>query len=128
VIPAEAPSPEVAEETSTQPSEGQEVWQTEDGTKGSKTDIDSIVSQMADLKCDSYSEEKSKDDFTDPIYSVKITGSKDYSLQIFAKDEEENNYPAVTSESPYVVFLPSWKAESLMKKAEVLVPKEDEGK
>ncbi|MCJ7579323.1 MAG: DUF4340 domain-containing protein, partial [Candidatus Aminicenantes bacterium] len=47
VIPAEAPSPEVAEETSTQPSEGQEVWQTEDGTKGSKTDIDSIVSQMA---------------------------------------------------------------------------------
>ncbi|MFC2166390.1 DUF4340 domain-containing protein [Acidobacteriota bacterium] len=128
MIPAEAPSLEATEETAAQPTEGQEAWQTEDGTTGSKTDIDSIVSQMADLKCDSYIEGKSKDDFTDPIYSVKITGGKDYILQIFAKSEDEDNYPAVTSESPYAVFLPSWKADSIMKKADVLVVKEDEGK
>ena len=128
MIPTEASSPEATEETAAQPAEGQEAWQTEDGTTGSKTDIDSIVSQMADLKCDSYIEGKSKDDFTDPIYSVKITGSKDYSLQIFAKDEEADSYPAITSESPYAVFLPSWKAESIMKKADVLVQKEDEEK
>jgi len=126
MIPAEAPSPEATEETTTQPAEGQEAWQTEDGTTGSKTDIDSIVSEMADLKCDSYIEGKSKDDFSDPIYSVKITGGKDYFLRIYAKEEDEDNYPAVSSESSYAVFLPSWKAETIMKKADVLVEKEDE--
>jgi hypothetical protein len=127
-IPAEAPSPEKAGEAAAQPAEGQEAWQTEDGIKGNKTDIDSIVSQLTDLKCDSFIEEKSKDDFADPIYSVKITGAKDYSLYIYAKDEEKDSYPAVTSETPYVVFLSSWKAENIMKKADALVEKKEEDK
>jgi len=128
MMPAEAPSPETAEEPAAQPAEGQEVWQTEDGTKGSKTDIDSIVSQLSDLKCDSFIEEKSKGDFTEPIYSVKITGSRDYLLQIYAKDEDEDKYPAVSSENPQVVFLATWNAENIMKKADVLVEKEEEEK
>jgi len=128
MLPAEAPSPETAEEPATQPAEGQEVWQTEDGTSGSKTEVDSILSQLSDLKCDSFIEDKSQDDFTEPIYSVKITGGKDYSIQIYAKDEDEDKYPAVTSETPYVVFLPSWNAENIMKKADVLVEKKEEGK
>lgn len=128
MMSAEAPSPETAEETAAQPAQAQEVWQTEDGTKGNKTDIDSIVSQLADLKCDSYIEEKSKDDFADPIYSIKITGGKDYSIKIFAKDEEADTYPAVTSETPYVFFLATWKAENIMKTADALVEKEEEEK
>ncbi len=128
MMPAEAPSPETAEEPATQPAEGQKAWQTEDGTKGSKTDLDSILSQLADLKCDSFIEDKSKDDFTEPIYSVKLTGGKGYSLQIYAKDEDEDKYPAVTSETPQVVFLATWNAENIMKKADVLVEKEEEEK
>jgi hypothetical protein len=128
MMPAESPSPETAEEPATQPAEGQEAWVTEDGTKGSKTDLDSILSQLSDLKCDSFIEDKSKDDFTEPIYSVKIIGGKDYSLLIYAKDEDEDKYPAVTSETPQVVFLMSWKAENIMKKADVLVEKEEEEK
>jgi hypothetical protein len=128
MIIAEAPSPEATEETATQPAEGQEVWQTEDGTTGSKTEIDSIVRLLADLKCDSYIEGKSKDDFVDPIYLVKITGSKDFTLQIYAKNEDEDMYPAVSSESPYAVFLPSWNAENIMKEADVLVEIEEEEK
>ncbi len=128
MMPAEAPSPETADEPAAQPAEGQEVWQTEDGTKGSKTDIDSIVSQLSDLKCDSFIEEKSKDDFTEPIYSIKITGSRDFLLQIYAKDEDEDKYPAFSSENPQVVFLATWNAENIMKKADVLVEKEEEEK
>ncbi len=126
MMPAEAPTPETAEEPAIQPAEGQEVWQTEDGTKGSKTDLDSILRQLADLKCDSFIEDKTKDDFTEPIYSVKITGGKGYSLKIYAKDEDEANYPAGSSENPQVVFRASWKAENIMKKADVLVEKEEE--
>jgi hypothetical protein len=128
MMPAESPSPETAEEPAIQPAAGQEAWQTEDGTKGSKTDLDSILSQLSDLKCDSFIEDKSKDDFAEPIYSVKIIGGKDYSLLIYAKDEDEDKYPAVTSETSQVVFLMSWKAENIMKKADVLVDKEEEEK
>ncbi len=127
MMPVEAPSPETEEEPAIQPAGGQEVWQTEDGIKGSKTDLDSILSQLSDLKCDSFIEDKSKDDFTEPIYSVKITGGKGYSIQIYAKDEDEDKYPAVTSETPHVVFLATWNAENIMKKADVLV-EEEEGK
>ncbi len=126
MIPVEDPSPETAEEPAIQPAAGQEAWVTEDGTKGSKTDLDSILSQLSDLECESFIEDKSKDDFADPIYSVTITGGKDYSLRIYAKNEDEDKYPAVTSETPYVVFLASWKAENIMKKADVLVEKEEE--
>lgn len=128
MMPVEAPSPETAEEPETQPAEGleEEAWQTEDGTKGSKTDLDSILSQLSDLECESFIEDKSKDDFADPIYSVTITGGKDYSLRIYAKNEDEDKYPAVFSENPQVVFLASWKAENIMKKADVLVEKEEE--
>ena len=125
---AVAPTPEMVEELATQPAEGQEVWTTEDGTKGNKTELDSIVSKMSDLKCDSFIEEKAKSDFADPIYSVRITGAKDYALQIYAKNEEEDKYPAVSSETPYVVFLTSWEAENIMKKADELVEQKEEEK
>ncbi len=128
IIPAEVPSPETAEEPATQPAEGQEAWVTGEGTKGNKTEIDSIISQMSDLKCDSFIEDKTVEDFAEAIYTVKITGGKDYSLQIYAKDEDEEKYPAVTSETPYVVFLTSWEAENIMKKADDLVEKEEEEK
>ncbi len=126
MMPVEAPSPQTAEEPAIQPAEGLQAWQTKDGAKGSKTDLDSILSQLADLECESFIEDKSKDDFADPIYSVTITGGKDYSLRIYAKNEDDDKYPAVTSETPYVVFLTSWKAENIMKKADVLVEKEEE--
>jgi len=66
MISVEAPAPETTEEPEAQPAEGQEAWITEDGIKGNKTDIDSIVSQMADLDCESFNEENSKDDFSGP--------------------------------------------------------------
>ena len=130
MLPVEAPSPspDPAAEPEIQPAEGleEEAWQTEDGVKGNKTELDSILSQLADLECESFMEDKSKDDFADPIYSVTIKGSKDYSLRIYAKNEDENLYPAVTSETPQVVFLTSWKTENIMKKADELVEKEEE--
>ena len=128
MLPAEVTPPDTEEEAVPQQAEGQEVWITEEGTKGSKTEIDSIVSQLSDLKCDSFIEEASKDDFKNPIYSVKITGGRDYSLQIYAKDEDEDKYPAVTSETPYVVYLATWNAENIMKEADELIEKEEEEK
>ena len=126
VLPSEALPSETEEEQPSQPAEDQQAWMTEEGIKGSKADIDSILSQLSDLSCDSFIEDKSVEEFTEPVYSIKITGSKDYSLQIFAKDEEADEYPTLSSETPYVFFLATWKAENIMKKPDELVEAEEE--
>jgi hypothetical protein len=122
--PAETDKEE--EEELTEPAEPEEVWETEEGTRAKKTAVDSILNQLSDLSCDEFIEDKSKEDFVDPICTVMLTGSKEFSLRIFAKDDEADKYPALSSENPYPFFLSTWKAESFMKKPEDLLEKEEE--
>jgi hypothetical protein len=107
------------------PAEPEEVWVTEEGSKAKKTEMDSILSQVSSLDCDEFIEDRTKDDFTEPIYSVILTGSKEFALQIFAKDEEADKYPALSSENPYPFFLSTWKAESIMKSLDEFLEEEE---
>ncbi|MBN1847517.1 MAG: DUF4340 domain-containing protein [Deltaproteobacteria bacterium] len=98
------------------------VWKTGTGEEKEKAKIDRIISDYANLKCDSYMEGKQKEDLIDPIYTIRLTGIKDYSLSIFAKTESEaNNYPAVSSENDYPFFLPEWRVKDIQKKADELM-------
>ena len=128
VVSAFPEAGEEEEEQQPQPAEEEEAWVTEDGVKGKKTEIDSIFNQLADLKCDDFIEDKTKDDLEEPIYSVSLTGTKDYTLQIYTKEEEAGKYPAFSSENPYLFFLTAWKAENIMKKAEDLLEEKEEDK
>jgi hypothetical protein len=126
IVPMEESPAEGEVQDQPETAQDEEGWVTEDGTKGKKTEIDTVLNQLTDLKCDSFIEGKSKEDFTAPVHTVSLTGSKEYVLQIFAKDEEEDKYPAISSESPYLFYLTAWKAENIMKKAEDLLDKETE--
>jgi len=108
------------------PAEPEEAWVTEEGNKAIKTEMDSILSQVSSLDCEDFIEDKTKGDFTEPIYSVILTGSKEFGLQIFAKDEEADKYPALSSENPYPFFLSTWKAESIMKKLDEFLEEKGE--
>ena len=111
--------------------EPETIWATSDGKEGNKSNLDSILNQLADLKCDEYIEDKTPEDFKDPIYTVRLKGKKDYTLFIYEKfekkgKEEENaveKYPMVSSESPYPFLLSKYAAERLMKKEEDLLKK-----
>jgi len=107
------------------PSE-EEIWITPDGTKAETSEINSLLSKLSSLKCDSYLEEEEKSKLQDPIYTVTARGAKDYKLRIYQNKKEEDEYPALSSENGYPFLLTKYTAESLIKKPEELLKKESE--
>ena len=116
-----SPGQEAAEEadSSQQPGAPQMIWQTGDGRKGKQTELNRLVTTLSNLRCEKYIDDKKKEDFTDPIYTMVLRGAEDHTLNVFAKtDEEAKDYPAVSSGNDYPFMLPQWQAENLMKKPE----------
>ena len=100
-----------------------EEWLTIDKKKANSEEIDSIFNELSKLVCSKYIEDKTKQDFSNPIYTITLKGNKLYSISIFEKIEEKesNEYPAITSESPYPFILSSYKVDNIMKKPEELI-------
>jgi hypothetical protein len=68
-----------------------------------------------------------EEDGQEPVFSVTVAGSRDYTLRIFTKqDTESGKYPALSSESPYPFLLSTYKAERIIKKEKDLFPEENE--
>ncbi len=101
----------------------EQEWLTHNKRKGNSNEIDSIFVELTKLNCTKYIENKTKQDYTDPIYTITLKGNKIYSISIFEKIEEKNSneYPAITSESPYPFILSSYTADNIMKKPEDLI-------
>ena len=107
------------------------IWASNDGKEGNKTELDSILDQLSDLRCDQYLDDKKKEDFKEPIYTIKIKGQKEYVLSIYEKHEEpdkegktgSDKYPVLSSENPYPFLLSTYKAERLMKNPGELLKK-----
>ena len=126
------PAPEMKKEQTEEETEPEtpvpteeEAWVLPDGKQGEKGEIDAIISELAELKCDNFMAKRRLDDLQNPIYIVTAKGGKDYTLQIFAKQEKKGGkYPAVSSENSYPFLLPVYQAEQIMKKPAELVKKE----
>lgn len=94
---------------------GEMIWQATDGRKGDETRLNRLLSALANLSCEDYIDDRKKEDFNNPIYSIRLTGDREYSLKIFPKlKEDDDRYPAVSSENNYPFLLPEWKAEDVM--------------
>jgi hypothetical protein len=93
------------------------VWQSADGETMKESDVNSLLDGVSKLKCKEFIKDKTKADFTAPIYKVKLQGTKTYELSVFDKtNKDDNTYPAVSSESEYPFLLPQYKIDDLMKK------------
>jgi len=112
------PTGEAVEKTA--PSENivpERVWQDADGNSVKESDINNLFNNVSDLKCESFITGKTKEDFTDPVYSLTLTGTKTYTLSIFEKiNEEDNAYPAVSSENDYPFMMPAHQMDNMVKK------------
>jgi hypothetical protein len=105
----------------------EEAWVLPDGKQAEKSQVDSIVSSLSNLLCDDFLEDQGQEDLGDPIYSVTAKGGKDFNLQIFTKQEDDDGkYPAISSENPYPFLLSTYRAEQIMKKPEDLIMKTEE--
>jgi hypothetical protein len=122
--PAETPEGKAAKENASseeQPAEKEAapktLWQTADGGTMQESDVNSLLDSVSKLKCKEFIKDKTKADFTSPIYTVKLQGDKTYELSVFEKiKKDDNTYPAVSSESEYPFLLPQYKVEDLINK------------
>jgi len=99
-------------------------WQSPDGKQGDTLSLNRLLTTLSKLSCDTYINDRNKDTFSDPIYTVKLKGLQDHRLDIFAKlQKEDKSYPAVASANDYPFFLSDSKAQQIMKDPEALLKK-----
>lgn len=106
-------------------SQPQPVWQTKDGQATEESKIKDILTTVSKLTCETYVDGKKKEDFTQPICTVIFKGTKEYTLSLFEKIDDNAKYPAISSENDYPFLLSEWQAkkftadpQELIKKAE----------
>ena len=104
-------------------------WQSPDGKQADALSLNRLLTTLARLSCDTYINDRDKDAFSDPIYTVKLKGIQDYQLDIFAKlQTEDKNYPAVSSANDYPFFLSDSKVQQIMKDPEDMLKKPESDK
>ena len=93
-------------------------WVTDKDIPVKETEIDEIVTTLSKLRCDSFIEGKTKEDFASPNYTVSLKGINTYSISIF--DKTENRYATVSSQSKYPFYIAEWQAKKIMKELDSL--------
>lgn len=91
-------------------------WLDRSGNKANDQDLNRLLTTLGSLKCAGYIDDRNKDSFSEPIYTVKLKGVQEHQLQIFAKLEKDaDNYPAVSSGSDYPFLLSDNQVQQIMK-------------
>jgi len=131
--PAKTQKGEEAEDTppATPPTPEEKIqWLTQDNKEGDKAKLDSFINQLSDLSCDNYMEDKELKDFKDqqPLFTLTLKGSKDYTLTLFEKlgegHADKDKFTAVSSENAYPFLLPGYKGDNFIKDAKELLKEE----
>jgi hypothetical protein len=103
-------------------------WMDSKGEEADANKIQTLISSLSNLKCEKFMEDKSKEDLSDPVYTITLTGAKEYTLSLYAEMEEdgESFFAAVSSENAYPFLLPQWQSENIMKMPKDLLKKSDQ--
>jgi hypothetical protein len=105
-----------------------ETWQSAEGKPGNLNNISRLLSALSNLRCESFIDDRQKQDFTGPIYSIDLKGVQSHKLSIFAKlTPEATNYPATSTGSDYAFLLSKDTADRIMKNPEDLLEKPKTG-
>lgn len=100
--------------------EPETYWQDSNGVVLEKDKVDGFLKILSELSCEKYIEGMEKADFQNPIISIQLTGEKEYTVIVYPKQDNENDefYPAISSENDYPFFLPEWAEEEIFKSPE----------
>jgi len=92
------------------------VWQTADGQPVNETALNQLLSTLANLRCEKFIDDRPKENLSGPLFTLQLKGAKEHSLSIFPKiEEQDKNFPAVSSGSNYPFLLPDGQVEQIMK-------------
>jgi hypothetical protein len=128
-LPAKEEPPPAEKKESASPPAQKTGWQTPEGRTGDEAAVNQLLNTLSKLRCESFIEDRGKEDFTAPLINIRLKGSQEYSLSIFAKTEEkESEQPAISSASKYAFRLNDSAAQGIMKDASNILkePETDE--
>ena len=98
------------------------LWETAVGQKADEAKLGRLLTILSNLRCEKYVDDRKKEDFTEPIYTVQPKGIQEYSLSIFGRlDKDAKVYPAISSVNDYPFFLQEQQANDIMKDPEELL-------
>jgi hypothetical protein len=97
-------------------------WQNDNGEKGNERNLNRLLATLGDLKCADYINDRQKNAFSAPIYTVKLKGVQDHQLEIFAKlENDDKRYPAVSSDSDYPFWVTDNQVQQFMINPEEMI-------
>ena len=115
-LPEKEESSTAAKKEGASPPAPKTVWQTPDGRTGDEAAVNRLLNMLSNLRCESFIEDRGKEDLTAPLITVQLKGPQEYSLSIFAKTEEkETEQPATSSASKYAFLLTDSEVENIIK-------------
>jgi hypothetical protein len=117
----EPPVPMTTEEDSVAAAPPQKpLWVTNDGREAQESVINGIIGALANLRCAEYIDGKSKEDYTIPAYTITVESTSFVTLEIFDK-QEDNKYPAISSQNDYPFLLTEGVVNRLKKTPDELL-------
>ena len=114
--------------TAASPPAPKQIWQAATGQPVNDSALNQLLNAVANLRCEKFIDDRKKEDYTSPLFSLEMKGAQDYSLSIFAKTgEDDPNYPAVSSVSKYPFLLSTNQVDRIMQEPSALLqtPKTD---
>jgi hypothetical protein len=90
-------------------------WQGSDGRPANAGEVETLIGELTGLQCQAFIDDRTKDSFSDPVYSIVLKASKEHTLSLFAPADQDGPYPAVSSDSAYPFQLAADQAQRLMK-------------
>ncbi|HQG31738.1 MAG TPA: hypothetical protein PLA83_07415, partial [Deltaproteobacteria bacterium] len=96
-------------------------WTDAQGREIPKLEADALLSSLYDLECAGYLDGLAKAGLGAPDLTVTLSGEKDYTLSLYAK--QKDTFPATSSGSAYVFTLADYQIDNIRKSAETLFKK-----
>jgi hypothetical protein len=131
-VPVEVKAPATEEKTekktekkenSAQPAQ-RLVWQAANAKPANEAALNQLLSTLSTLRCEKFIDDRKKQDYTSPLFTLQLKGAKEYSLAIFPKAEEKDTaYPAVSSGSDYPFQLSDGQVNRIMKTPDAFLQK-----
>jgi stage V sporulation protein SpoVS len=123
-LPVEVKAPQSEEKTAAATAAPKQGWQADNGQAVNESAVNQLLNALANLRCEKFIDDRKKDDFTSPLFTIDLKGDQDYHLSIFAKTEDgDDNYPVVSSGSDYPFQLATHQVNRIMKEPSELLQK-----
>lgn len=92
-------------------------WMDSSGTVARQAIVERLINDLSRLKCDDYLEDNARDGLNNPTWKVTLNSENaDHTLSVFNKESEENiEFPAVSSGTPYAFILHKSRVEKFEK-------------